>query len=140
MRFDQVAIAAGLAPAGTAISACSGAEYGIAASNREATSEDRPPDFVIDPSVTIDSVRKVAEQDHISYFIGEMTDDRGFCAYSTTDDDFIGGCGEGHGQPVTVAPGAGSDLPQSTLITDSYSTDALTSGDWTEVHDNILIR
>ncbi|WP_247827974.1 hypothetical protein [Arthrobacter antioxidans] len=140
MHVKQVAAVAVLALSATVISACSGADDGVAALNREATPEDQLPDFVSDSSLDIDSVRKVAEQNQISYFIGEMKDDKGFCAYSTTNDDFIGGCGEGNGQLVTVSPGAGSGLPQFTLVTDSYSSEDLRGDGWTEVHDNILIR
>ncbi|WP_043447864.1 hypothetical protein [Arthrobacter sp. L77] len=140
MYSRQAAAIAVLALSAATISACSGADYGIAALDRKATSEDQLPDFVSDPSLDIDSVRKVAEQNQISYFIGEMKDDKGFCAYATTGDDFIGGCGEGNGQLVTVSPGAGSDLLQFTLVTDSYSNEDLRGEGWTEVHDNILVR
>ncbi|WDF32018.1 hypothetical protein PTW37_08945 [Arthrobacter agilis] len=139
MHIKQIATATALLTMLITVSSCGGAEYGIAALEREATDADRLPDVVVDESVDFDSVRKVAEQDRVAYFIGEMRDRRGYCAYAVADADFIGGCGSGAGQLVTVTPGGGSELPQLTLVMDSYAVD-LTSDNWTEVHPNILIR
>lgn len=92
--------------------------------------------------MNVDSVRKVAEQNQVAYFIGAMNDDPGYCAYAVTNDndDFIGGCGSGSGQLVTVSPGGGSQLPQMTLVMDSYANDDLKRDNWAEVQTNILIR
>lgn len=142
MHFKQAAAATALASALIVISGCGSAEDGIAALDREATAEDRLPDVVADESVNVDSVRKVAEQDHVAYFIGAMTDDRGYCAYavSTDNDDFIGGCGSGNGQLVNVTPGGNTDLPQMTLVKDSHDSEDLKHDNWAEVQTNIFIR
>jgi hypothetical protein len=140
MQFKQLSASGVLVMAVVGLSACSGAEYGIAALERDATSEDQLPAVVSDESLDVESARKVAEQEGVSYFIGAMKDDEGFCTYSVADDDFIGGCGTGSGQVVTVSPAADSDLPQMTLVTDSYSGDDLERDGWSEVHDNIMIR
>lgn len=140
MHFKQVAAATALIPVLTLVSGCSGAEYGIAALDREATAQDRLPDVVVDESVNVDSVRKVAEQDRVGYFIGTMNDEQGYCAYAVVDSDFIGGCGRGNGQLVTVTPGGSTGLPQMTLVLDSYASENLKRDNWVEVHTNILIR
>lgn len=140
MQLKQLAASGVLAIAVVGLSACSGADYGIAALERDATSEDQLPAFVSDESVNVESTRKVAEQDGVSYFIGTMADREGFCAYSVVEDDFIGGCGTASGKVVTVSPAAGSDLPQMTLVTDSYSGDDLERDGWSQVHENLMIR
>lgn len=140
MQFKQLAASGVLAIAVVALSACSGADYDIAALERDATSEDQLPAVASDESVDDESIRKVAEQNGISYFIGTMKDRERFCAYSVVEDDFIGGCGAGSGKVVTVSPAADSDLPQMTLVTDAYSGDDLERDGWSQVHDNILIR
>lgn len=138
--FKQMATATALISTLTLVSGCSSAEYGIAALDREATAQDRLPDVVVDASVNIDSVRKVAEQDQVAYFIGTMNNEKGYCAYAVVDSDFIGGCGSGNGQLITVTPGRNTDLPQMTLVTDSYDSENLQRDNWAEVQTNILIR
>ena len=140
MHFKQAAAATVLVSTLIVISGCSSAEYGIAALDREAAAEDRLPDVVIDESVNADSVRKVAEQHQVAYFVGVMNDDQGYCAYAVDNDDFIGGCGRGNSQLVTISPGGGSKLPQITLVMDSYDSADLKRDNWVEVHTNILIR
>ena len=142
MHLKQVAAATTLISALVLISGCSSAEYGIVALDREATAEDQLPDMVIDDRVNVGSVRKVAEQDRVAYFIGAMNDDQGYCAYAVDDDDenFTGGCGSGSDQVLTVAPGEGSNLHQMMLVMDSYDGDSLKRDNWAEVHPNILIR
>ena len=140
VRFKQMATATALISTLTLVSGCSSAEYGIAALDREATAQDRLPDVVVDESVNIDSVRKVAEQDQVAYFIGTMNDEEGYCAYAVVDSDFIGGCGRGNGQLITVTPGGNTELPQMTLVTDSYDSENLQRDNWAEVQTNILIR
>ncbi|MHA7217502.1 hypothetical protein ACX80L_01280 [Arthrobacter sp. MDT1-48-3] len=140
MHFKQAAAATALASTLILIGGCSGAEYGITALDREATAADRLPDVVVDESVNADSVRKVAEQNQVAYFIGAMNDDQGYCAYAVDNDDVIGGCGRGHGQLVTVSPGGSSSLPQLTLVLDSYDTADLKRDNWVEVHTNIFVR
>ena len=129
MHFKQAAAATVLVSTLIVISGCSSAKYGIAALDREAAAEDRLPDVVIDESVNADSVRKVAEQHQVAYFVGVMNDDQGYCAYAVDNDDVIGGCGRGHGQLVTVS-----------LVMDSYDSADLKRDNWVEVHTNILIR
>ncbi|MHA7144976.1 hypothetical protein ACX80U_09700 [Arthrobacter sp. TmT3-37] len=140
MQLKQLAASSALTLAVAGLSACGGADYGIAALERDATSEDQLPAVVYDESVDDESTRKVAEQDGVSYFIGTMTDREGFCSYAVVEDDFIGGCGTASGKVVTVSPAADSDLPQMTLVTDSYSGDDLERDGWSQVHENILIR
>lgn len=140
MHFKQAAAATVLAPTLILIGGCSSAEYDITALDREATAEDQLPDIVVDESVNADSVRKVAEQNQVAYFVGAMNDDQGYCAYAVHNDDFIGGCGRGNGQLVTVSPGEGSSLPQMTLVTDFYDSADLERDNWAEVHTNILVR
>ncbi|WP_157940301.1 hypothetical protein [Arthrobacter ruber] len=86
MHFKQAAAATVLVSTLIVISGCSSAEYGIAALDREAAAEDRLPDVVIDESVNADSVRKVAEQHQVAYFVGVMNDDQGYCAYAVDND------------------------------------------------------
>ncbi|WP_104119083.1 hypothetical protein [Arthrobacter sp. B1805] len=140
MQLKQLAASGVLAIAVVGLSACGGADYGIAALERDATSEDQLPAFVSDEGVDVESIRKVAEQDGVSYFIGTWEDREGFCVYSVVVDDFTGGCGTGSENVVTVSPAPGSDLPHMTLVTDSYSDDDLERDGWSQVHENIMIR
>jgi hypothetical protein len=140
VHFKKMATATALLATLTLVSGCSSAGYGIAALDREATAQDRLPDVVVDGSVNIDSVRKVAEQDQVEYFIGTMNDEEGYCAYAVVDSDFIGGCGRGNGQLISVTPGGNTKLPQMMLVTDSYDSEDLQGDNWAEVQTNILIR
>lgn len=130
-------------------SACSSANYGIAALNREASAEDQLPAVMADqlPNVVsnmdldVESVRKVVESDGVSYYLGEKDSEEGFCVIYAPDEDWLGGCGEAFaGQLVSLFPGEEMDLPQVTLVEDEYSTQNLERDDWNRIHDNILIR
>lgn len=118
----------------------------VAVLDREATAEDQLPDFVSDivvgdndTELNADSVRKAVERDGLTYYLGSLNDGESLCVYSTTSDDFIGGCGTSGGKVTTVAPGEGSNLNPITLVTDDYSTATLEQDGWTKIHDNILI-
>lgn len=146
-KRSAVSVIVGLAVVGA--SACSSANYGIAALDREASAEDQLPAILGDqlPSVVsnmdldADSVRKVVESDGVSYYLGEKDSEEGFCVIYASDEDWLGGCGEAYaGQLVSLFPGEAMDLPQVTLVEDEYSTENLERDDWSRIHDNILIR
>lgn len=141
MRLKRLAASGVLALAVVGISACSGAEYGIAALDRDPTSEDQLPDFVLTRDLDVDSVRKVAENDGVSYFIGKMEDVEGFCVYPVIGEKWIGGCGATTtDQIITVDAAAYPEVPQVTLVADAYDTDGLQRDGWVEVQKNVFIR
>lgn len=140
MHVKRLGVAVVLASAIAAASGCTNAAHGIAALDREPTAEDRLPAIIVTEGVDPDSIRKVAEQEQVAYFIGETGDGQGYCAYAVKESEFVGGCGSGRGQLVTVSPGGASELPQLTLVMDSHDAENLRRDGWSEVHDNILIR
>jgi hypothetical protein len=122
------------------ITSCSGGD-GIAAIDRDATSEDQLPPYVMTPNLKLDSVRRVAEQDEVTYFISKLDEDNGFCVIRTRGQDETAwgtGCGTGTGRVITNSTTGISEAV--TLVTDGYATDDLEKDGWTKISENLLIR
>lgn len=122
------------------ITGCTGGD-GIAALDRDATSEDQLPAYVLTQNFKVDSVRRVAEQDEVTYFISKLNEDNGFCVIRAKGQDEAAwgmGCGTGTGKVITnFTMGISEEV---TLVTDGYATDDLEEDGWSKISENLLIR
>lgn len=123
------------------IAGCSSGSDGIAAIDRESTSEDRLPAYVAMQNLDVDSVRRVAEQNDVAYFVSRQADAAGFCVIRTKGQDETAwgtACGTATGRVITnFTTGISESV---TLVTDGYATDDLEQDGWTRITDNVLIR
>jgi hypothetical protein len=142
VRLKLVVIVAALAVSALGTSACSGGD-GIAALDREATSEDQLPAYVVIEDLEVDSVRKAAESEGFTYFLARA-DDAGTCLIRIRDADessYMAGCGKGTGHVTTTSlPGTKDGPTDMALVTDGYATDDLEESGWTKIQDNILVQ
>jgi hypothetical protein len=89
----------------------------------------------------LDSVRRVAEQGEVTYFISRLDEDNGFCVIHTKGQDETAwgtACGTGTGRVITTSTTGIADAV--TLVTDGYATDDLARDGWTKISENLLIR